>query len=206
MVAATRTILSLPDVAVGGARAPRPTRRTGNAFVHPPQDGLAIDPRRLDDLLQIEVGCGHCSPRTPPRRRFLPARSRTCANQPAAYEPCTCQRKIHEAAAERMPFRRVYRTPRTATAPARPHMCCATRAKQLLTNPSRTRRYHVPGDAARTVTAILPIRDHMITAVRTATTRSAPQALDRYRPRLRHPPARHADPTLPPRRRGDMTA
>jgi hypothetical protein len=36
------------------------------------------------------------------------------------------------------------------------------RAKQLITKPGRTRRYHVPGDAARTITAILTIRDHVI--------------------------------------------
>ena len=36
------------------------------------------------------------------------------------------------------------------------------RGKQLITKPGRTRRYHVPGDAARTITAILTIRDHVI--------------------------------------------
>jgi hypothetical protein len=36
------------------------------------------------------------------------------------------------------------------------------RAKQLITKPGRTRRYHVPGDAARTIVAILTIRDHVI--------------------------------------------
>jgi hypothetical protein len=36
------------------------------------------------------------------------------------------------------------------------------RAKQLITKPGRTRRYHVPGDAARTIAAILTIRDHVI--------------------------------------------
>jgi len=36
------------------------------------------------------------------------------------------------------------------------------RAKQLVTKPGRTRRYHVPGDAARTIAAILTIRDKVI--------------------------------------------
>jgi hypothetical protein len=36
------------------------------------------------------------------------------------------------------------------------------RAKQLLTKPQRTRRYHVPGDAARTITALLTLRDKII--------------------------------------------
>ena len=36
------------------------------------------------------------------------------------------------------------------------------RAKALITKPGRTRRYHVPGDAARTIAAILTIRDHVI--------------------------------------------
>jgi hypothetical protein len=36
------------------------------------------------------------------------------------------------------------------------------RGKQLITKPGRTRRYYVPGDAARTITAILTIRDHVL--------------------------------------------
>jgi hypothetical protein len=36
------------------------------------------------------------------------------------------------------------------------------RGKQLITKPGRTRRYHVPGDAARTLAAILTIRDKVI--------------------------------------------
>jgi hypothetical protein len=36
------------------------------------------------------------------------------------------------------------------------------RGKQLITKPGRARRYQVPGDAARTITAILTIRDHVI--------------------------------------------
>ena len=36
------------------------------------------------------------------------------------------------------------------------------RGKHLVTKPSRTRRYHVPGDAARTITALLTVRDKVI--------------------------------------------
>ena len=36
------------------------------------------------------------------------------------------------------------------------------RGKQLVTKPGRTRRYHVPGDAARTITALLTVRDKLI--------------------------------------------
>jgi hypothetical protein len=36
------------------------------------------------------------------------------------------------------------------------------RGKQLVTKPGRTRRYHVPGDAARTITALLTVRDKVI--------------------------------------------
>ena len=36
------------------------------------------------------------------------------------------------------------------------------RGKQLVTKPGRTRRYHVPGDAARTITALLTLRDKVI--------------------------------------------
>ena len=36
------------------------------------------------------------------------------------------------------------------------------RGKHLVAKPGRTRRYHVPRDAARTIAAILAIRDHVI--------------------------------------------
>ena len=36
------------------------------------------------------------------------------------------------------------------------------RGKQLVAKPGRTRRYHVPGDAARTIAAILTVRDKVI--------------------------------------------
>jgi hypothetical protein len=36
------------------------------------------------------------------------------------------------------------------------------RGKQLVIKPGRTRRYHVPGDAARIITALLTVRDKVI--------------------------------------------
>src|SRR5512134_2878762 len=36
------------------------------------------------------------------------------------------------------------------------------RGKQLVVKPGRTRRYHVPPDAARAIAAILALRDHVI--------------------------------------------
>jgi hypothetical protein len=36
------------------------------------------------------------------------------------------------------------------------------RGKQLVAKPGHTRRYHVPGDAARTITALLTLRDKVI--------------------------------------------
>ena len=36
------------------------------------------------------------------------------------------------------------------------------RPKQLVTKPCRTHRYHVPGDAARTIAALLTLRDKVI--------------------------------------------
>jgi hypothetical protein len=36
------------------------------------------------------------------------------------------------------------------------------RGKQLVSKPGRTRRYHMPGDAACTITALLTIRDKVI--------------------------------------------
>ena len=36
------------------------------------------------------------------------------------------------------------------------------RGKRLATKPGRTRRYHMPGDAARTITALLTVRDKVI--------------------------------------------
>jgi hypothetical protein len=39
------------------------------------------------------------------------------------------------------------------------------RGKHLVTKPGRTRRYHVPGDAARTITALLTVRDKLIAPI-----------------------------------------
>ena len=37
--------------------------------------------------------------------------------------------------------------------------------KQLISTPGRTRRYHVPADAARTITALLALRDNVIAPI-----------------------------------------
>jgi hypothetical protein len=39
------------------------------------------------------------------------------------------------------------------------------RGKNLLAKPGRSRRYQVPPDAARTITALLALRDHVIAPV-----------------------------------------
>ena len=56
------------------------------------------------------------------------------------------------------------------------------RGKQLVIKPGRTRRYHVPGDAARIITALLTVRDKLIAPLISrnphTTTRPATQALD----------------------------
>jgi len=39
------------------------------------------------------------------------------------------------------------------------------RGKQLIVKPGRTRRYHVPLDAARTISALLTLRDHVIAPI-----------------------------------------
>jgi len=39
------------------------------------------------------------------------------------------------------------------------------RGKQLLARPGRTRRYHIPPNAARTITALLALRDHVIAPI-----------------------------------------
>ena len=73
------------------------------------------------------------------------------------------------------------------------------RGKHLTVKPGRTRRYHVPPEAARTIAALLTLRDHVIApilaGVRSPRTRPQAQHLDRHRPRLRDPPHRHARPS-----------
>src|SRR5207244_6825736 len=39
------------------------------------------------------------------------------------------------------------------------------RGKQLINKPTRTRRYHVPPHAARTISALLTLRDHVIAPI-----------------------------------------
>jgi hypothetical protein len=39
------------------------------------------------------------------------------------------------------------------------------RGKQLITKPGRSRRYQVPAPAARTITALLALRDHVIAPI-----------------------------------------
>ena len=39
------------------------------------------------------------------------------------------------------------------------------RGKQLIDKPGRTRRYHVPPDGARTIAALLALRDHVIAPI-----------------------------------------
>ncbi len=79
------------------------------------------------------------------------------------------------------------------------------RGKQLITKPGRTRRYHVPGHAARTITAILAIRDHvlapLIAGVRIPRRGRPPKHWTNIDRRLRNPQARHANPIRPSRHR-----
>ncbi|MGI8867325.1 MAG: hypothetical protein ACR2F6_00350 [Mycobacteriales bacterium] len=55
------------------------------------------------------------------------------------------------------------------------------RGKHLLVKPERTRRYHLPGEAARTIAALLTLRDHII----------APILAGVRRPRPGRPPKTH---------------
>jgi hypothetical protein len=48
------------------------------------------------------------------------------------------------------------------------------RGKQIVVKPDRTRRYHVPGDAARTVAALLTLREHVIAPILAGVRRPAP--------------------------------
>lgn len=48
------------------------------------------------------------------------------------------------------------------------------RGKQLAVKPGRTRRYHVPGEAARTIAALLALRDHVIAPILAGVRRPGP--------------------------------
>ena len=77
------------------------------------------------------------------------------------------------------------------------------RGKDLVTKPGRTRRYQIPADAARTIAALLTLRDHVIApilaGVRSPRRGRQTHHLDHHRPRLRKPPHRHAHPLRRPR-------
>ena len=48
------------------------------------------------------------------------------------------------------------------------------RGKQIVVKPDRTRRYHVPGDAARAVAALLTLREHVIAPILAGVRRPGP--------------------------------
>ena len=77
------------------------------------------------------------------------------------------------------------------------------RGKNLVVKPGRTRRYHVPPDAARTIAALLALRDQVIApilaGIRSPRRGRKPATLDPHRPGLRDPPHRHAGALPRPR-------
>ena len=76
------------------------------------------------------------------------------------------------------------------------------RAKQLVAKPARTRRYYLPGPAARTISALLhpPGPRYRPDPGRRQDTpaRPRPGQADPHRPGLRTPPNRHGHPVPPP--------
>ena len=76
------------------------------------------------------------------------------------------------------------------------------RGKQLVGKPARTRRYYLPGPAARTISALLnpPGRHHRPDPGRRPDppTQPRPGQDDPHRPGLRAPPNRHGHPVQPP--------
>ena len=76
------------------------------------------------------------------------------------------------------------------------------RGKQLVAKPARTRRYCLPGPAARTISALLTLRDHVIApilaGVQIRLAQPRPGQADPHRPGLRTPPNRHGHPVPPP--------
>ncbi len=76
------------------------------------------------------------------------------------------------------------------------------RGKQLVTKPGLTRRYHVPGDAARTTTALLTLRDKVIAPSLPQSAHHDEAAHPRTGPpstATTKPPPRHAYPVQPRR-------
>jgi len=76
------------------------------------------------------------------------------------------------------------------------------RSKGLAVKPGRTRRYHIPPDAARTIAALLALRDQVIAPILAgpqSSHRPQARAQDPHRPRLRDPSHRHADSLPRPR-------
>ncbi|HEY5986294.1 MAG TPA: hypothetical protein VIV12_07960 [Streptosporangiaceae bacterium] len=65
----------------------------------------------------------------------------------------------HAAKVRAMPGREGYTTRQAA------YDLRKLRGKQLISKPGRTRRYHVPPHAARTITALLTLRDHVIAPI-----------------------------------------
>ena len=58
------------------------------------------------------------------------------------------------------------------------------RGKQLVVKPARTRRYHVPGEAARTIAALLTLRDQVIAPILAGVRRPGPGRPPKTRTRL----------------------
>src|SRR5262249_28865682 len=54
---------------------------------------------------------------------------------------------------------------RTTPSGKAPTICAKLRGKGLAIKPGRTRRYHIPPEAARTITALLALRDHVIAPI-----------------------------------------
>jgi len=77
------------------------------------------------------------------------------------------------------------------------------RGKDLIIKPGRSRRYHLPAQPARTITALLTLREQVISPILAGppqpTTGTQTHPLDRHRPRLRNPPHQHANPLPRPR-------
>ena len=96
--------------------------------------------------------------------------------------------------------------PRRTTASARaPTTCASSAANNSSSNPAAPAATTSPSDAARTITALLTLRDKviapLIAGIRTPRRGRPPKHWTTDRPRLRNPPPRHADPAQRPRHR-----